>query len=232
MSKLVAIVEDEAALAANYQDALKQQGYRVSHYYDRASAVTAFGQRLPDLVIIDIGLGDEPEGGFELCKFLRRRSARLPIIFLSARDSDADKISGLRLEADDYLTKDISLVHLMARVNALFRRIAARGTDTDESGTIRQGPLLVNTDCATATWRDEKIDLTVTECWVVAALARHPGHLKSREQLMQAGKLVVEENTITSMIKRIRRKISEVDAQADPIQTEYGMGYRWRPDTE
>ncbi len=232
MPKLIAIVEDEAALAANYQDAFRQQGYRVVHYPDRATAVAGFEQRLPDLVIIDIGLGEEPEGGFELCRLLRQRSTALPIIFLTARDSDADKVSGLRLEADDYLTKDISLVHLMARVNALFRRIEARDTTSGDAGTIRQGPLEIDMDCATASWNNQLIDLTVTECWIVAALARYPGHLKTRDQLMEAGKMVVEENTVTSMIKRIRSKIREVDATADPIQTEYGMGYRWRPETE
>ena len=125
MGRRIAIVEDEAAIRANYADAFTRQGYAVSAYADRPSALAAFRERLPELAIIDIGLGNEPEGGFTLCAELRALSQRLPIIFLTARDSDFDVVSGLRLGADDYLTKDISLPHLMARIAALFRRLDA-----------------------------------------------------------------------------------------------------------
>ena len=125
MRKSIAIVEDEAAIRHNYAEALSKQGYRVSAYANRAEAEAGFSQRLPDLVLLDIGLDDEIEGGFELCRMLRSRSSILPIIFLSARDSDLDTISGLRLGADDYLTKDISIVNLCARVAAFFRRLDA-----------------------------------------------------------------------------------------------------------
>ena len=111
----IAIVEDEASIAANYSDALERQGFRVSVYGDRASAWEAFLEQLPDLAIIDIGLRDEYEGGFELCRDLRARSPELPIVFLTARDTELDVISGLRLGADDYLTKDISQPHMQAR---------------------------------------------------------------------------------------------------------------------
>ena len=125
MGRRIAIVEDEDAIRANYAEALTRQGYEVAAYADRVSAMAAFRNRLPELAVIDIGLGDEPEGGFTLCAELRALSARLPIIFLSARDSDFDIVSGLRLGADDYLTKDVSLPHLLARIAALFRRIEA-----------------------------------------------------------------------------------------------------------
>src|SRR5512143_2712261 len=122
MAKTIAIVEDDPAIRANYADALRRQGYEVVTFGSRPEALAAFKVRLPNLAVIDIGLGDEPEGGFELCRALRGMSARLPILFLSARDSDFDIVSGLRLGADDYLTKDISLPHLLARIAALFRR--------------------------------------------------------------------------------------------------------------
>ncbi|WP_255505394.1 response regulator transcription factor [Alkalisalibacterium limincola] len=125
MTRTVAIVEDEPDLRENYAQALRRYGHAVLAFADRPSARDAFSLRLPDLVIIDIGLGDEPEGGFELCRELRARSATLPILFLTARDSDLDVISGLRLGADDYLGKDISLPQLTARVQALFRRLEA-----------------------------------------------------------------------------------------------------------
>ena len=116
MSRRIAIIEDEPAIRANYADALKKQGYEVSAYASRADALAAFRTRLPDLALIDIGLADDVDGGFALCRELRALSATLPIIFLSARDSDFDIVAGLRLGADDYLTKDISLPHLAARI--------------------------------------------------------------------------------------------------------------------
>lgn len=122
MSKRIAIVEDEAAIRENYADVLRSQGYQVQTYADRSSATQAFNLRLPNLVILDIGLNDEYDGGFVLCQQLRAKSATLPIIFLTARDNDFDTVSGLRIGADDYLTKDISLPHLTARISALFRR--------------------------------------------------------------------------------------------------------------
>ena len=119
MSRRIAIVEDEPAIRANYADALKKQGYEVAAYASRPEAISALRLRLPDLALIDIGLADEIDGGFALCRELRALSAALPIIFLSARDSDFDIVAGLRLGADDYVTKDVSLPHLSARIAAL-----------------------------------------------------------------------------------------------------------------
>ncbi|MGD9163978.1 MAG: response regulator, partial [Chromatiales bacterium] len=122
-SRQIAIIEDEAVIRENYADYLQRQGYRVTGFASREQALKAFEQGLPDLVILDIGLGDEIDGGFTLCRELRARTATLPIIFLTARDSDFDSVAGLRLGADDYLTKEISLPHLAARIAALFRRV-------------------------------------------------------------------------------------------------------------
>ena len=122
MDYRIAIVEDVPAIRENYADALRRQGYSVSGYADRSTAMASFGSRLPDLVIIDITLGKEPEGGFELCRQLRARSESLPIIFLTARDNELDAVSGLRLGADDYLTRPFSVNELAARVRAVLRR--------------------------------------------------------------------------------------------------------------
>ena len=122
MKKQIAIVEDEPALRDNYAAALARHGYQIKTYGNRKLAMQAFNIRLPDLAIIDISLEDEAEGGFDLCRDLRALSAELPIVFLTARDSELDAVSGLRLGADDFLTKDVSLPHLAARVAALFRR--------------------------------------------------------------------------------------------------------------
>ena len=228
MPKSIAIVEDEAALSANYRGIFERHGYRVASYPDRPAAMTAFDQRLPDMVVIDIGLGDEPEGGYELCRALRAMSAELPIIFLTARDSEIDEISGLRLGADDYLTKDISEPHMMARVNGLFRRIESLRQAPASDDVTSVGELAINWDRMSVTWAERPVELSVTEFWIVGCLARRPGHLKTRQQLMDAANIVVDESTITSHFKRIRRKLKEVGPDADPIQTEYGIGYRWR----
>ncbi len=227
MPRHIAIVEDEEAIAQNYCDALRRQGYKVSHYRSRPEASEAFNIRLPELAIIDIGLGDEFEGGFELCRELRSKSAELPIIFLTARDNDFDVVSGLRLGADDYLTKDISQVHMLARITALFRRIDTLKKPSTNETEITRGQLRINMDRMAAHWNDQLVDLTVTELWIVHSLAMNPGHVKNRQQLMDAANVVLDDNTITSHIKRVRKKFKELDPSFDCIQTAYGMGYRW-----
>lgn len=227
MAQNIAIVEDEPAIRENYADAFRRQGYRVTGYAGRGAALEAFRSRLPDMVIIDVALGDEPEGGFELCRELRARSGALPIIFLTARDSDLDAVSGLRLGADDYLTKDISLAHLTARVAALFRRVDALRQPRTRETVLDRGPLRLDLDRLTASWEDRPLDLTLTEFWIVHALARYPGHVKTRQQLMDAANAVLDDATITSHIKRIRRKFVDVDGTFDAIKTVYGVGYRW-----
>jgi two-component system OmpR family response regulator len=228
MKRLVAIVEDEAAIRDNYAAAFTREGYAVRSYANRVQAMSAFAARLPDLAVIDISLQDEPEGGYELCRQLRALSAELPIIFLTARDSEIDAVSGLRLGADDFLTKDLSLPHLIARVNALFRRVDALRKPAAGAGElIRRGPLTLDAERMQAQWDGQVVLLSLTEFWMVHALARHPGHVRSRQQLMDAANVVLDDNTITSHVKRIRRKFQAVDPQFDAVQTVYGMGYRW-----
>ena len=229
-SKLVAVVEDEVGIRDNYLAALRRQGYRVAGFSGRKEALQAFEGRLPDLVIIDINLGNEVEGGFDLCRELRARSASLPIIFLTARESDLDVVSGLRLGADDYVTKRTSLEHLLARVAALFRRLEALRTSTEESERLEQGSLTLDRDRMSVQWKGAAVPLTLTEFWVVHALAQHPGHVRNREQLMAAANVVLDDGTVTSQIKRIRAKFTALDPSFDAIQTVYGMGYRWKAD--
>jgi two-component system, OmpR family, response regulator len=227
MKKQIAIVEDEPALRDNYAAALARHGYLVKTYGNRATAMQAFRTRLPDLCIIDISLEDEAEGGFDLCRDLRAMSAELPIIFLTARDSELDAVSGLRLGADDFLTKDVSLPHLAARVAALFRRIDALRLPINAADIVRRGALSIDGDKMQTTWNGIPVALSLTEFWIVHALARNPGHVKNRQQLMDAANVVLDDNTITSHIKRVRRKFQQLDAAFDAIQTVYGMGYRW-----
>ena len=227
MKKQIAIVEDEPALRDNYAAALARQGYLIKTYGNRSTAMQAFHTRLPDLAIIDISLEDEAEGGFDLCRDLRAASAELPIIFLTARDSELDAVSGLRLGADDFITKDVSLPHLAARVAALFRRIDALKLPANAAEIIRRGSLIIDGDKMQTTWNGSPVVLSLTEFWIVHALARNPGHVKNRQQLMDAASVVLDDNTITSHIKRVRRKFQQIDPKFDAIQTVYGMGYRW-----
>ncbi|HED35675.1 MAG TPA: proteobacterial dedicated sortase system response regulator [Gammaproteobacteria bacterium] len=227
MSQHIAIVEDEPAIRENYADAFKKLGYKISLYSGRDEAIKAFETRLPDMALLDIGLEDDVEGGFEICRVLRSKSTTVPIIFLSARDSDLDIISGLRLGADDYLTKDISLPNLCARVAALFRRMNAITATPLEEEIFERGMLRMDMNRFVVDWNEKRVDLTLTELWVVHTLARHPGHVKNREQLMEDARIVVDDATITSHIKRIRNKFIKQDAKFDAIETVYGMGYRW-----
>jgi len=228
VSKTIAIVEDEPTIRQNYADALNKQGYQVDQYGDRSSAMKAFGKKLPDLVLLDIGLKEEIDGGFELCRTLRSMSANLPVIFLTARDSDLDTISGLRLGADDYLTKDISIPNLCARISAFFRRLDIMKQPPEQEDIIERGPLMLDMNRFAAYWNKQMVDLTLTEFWIVHTLALRPGHVKNRDQLMSDAKIVVDDATITSHIKRIRNKFVAIDRSFDCIDTVYGMGYRWK----
>lgn len=230
MPRRIAIVEDDPAISANYSDALRTHGYEVLRFPDRGSASQTLQQQLPDLVLLDIGLGDEPDGGFALCRELRQRSASLPIIFLTARDSEFDMVAGLRLGADDYVTKSVSLPHLLARVAALFRRAELAEQRTEDEELILRGDLRIDLRRFAVTWKSAPVELTLTEFWLVHALSLHPGHVKNRDQLMADAHIVVDDSTITSHIKRLRRKFLAVDPAFDRVDTVYGMGYRWKSD--
>src|ERR1700694_2440590 len=227
MKKHIAIVEDEPALRENYAAALARHGYSIKTYGNAQRHTQAFLVRLPDLAIIDISLDDEAEGGFDLCRDLRALSAELPIIFLTARGSELDAVSGLRLGAEDFLPKEGSLPHLAARVAALFRRIDALRRPDNAAELIRRGALSIDGEKMQTTWNSIPVTLSLTEFWIVHALARNPGHVKNRQQLMDAANVVLDDNTITSHVKRVRRKFQQVDPLFDAIQTVYGMGYRW-----
>jgi len=225
--KRIAIVEDDATIRQNYADALKRSGYEIETHADRPEATAAFRTRLPDLAILDIGLADEIDGGFTLCRDLRSLSATVPIIFLSARDSDFDVVSGLRLGADDYVTKDVSMPHLLARIAALFRRLEAARLPSRAEDILHRGHLVLDINKLSIVWKSQEVTLTVTEFWMIHALVKFPGHVKNRDQLMREAELTVDDNTITSHLKRIRKKFVAIDASFDEIETVYGMGYRW-----
>ena len=195
------------------------------------AAWEAFEQELPEVVVLDIMM--PRMDGLELCRRLRQVSETLPIIFLTSRDEELDRVLGLELGADDYLCKPFSMRELVARVKVLFRRLALarRPADADSGKIHRVGELILDLQRYTATWKGAPVALTVTEFMILDALARHPGHVKTREQLMQEGyphETYVSDRTIDSHIKRLRRKMIEHDTDFDAIETVYGLGYRYR----
>ncbi len=229
MAYTIALVEDDERLRANYSQALKRQGYLVESYSGRDDAQAAFARRLPDLAILDVMLGEDMEGGFELCREIRKASPALPIIFLTARDSDLDKVSGLRLGAWDYLTKNTTtLDFLPVRIATLFKMMEVlKGNSSQEEKTIRSGSLRLQEQRKEVFWKEAILNLTLTEFWLLLSLVQHPGHVKSHAQLMEAASVVVTNNAIAAHIRRIREKFREIDPQFDCIRAEYGMGYRW-----
>ena len=228
MPRKIVIVEDEPAIRDNYADYLTHQGYRVSGYGSRQEALNSFDKNLPDLVILDIGLQDDFDAGFTLCQELRARSATLPIIFLTARDSDFDSVAGLRLGADDYLTKEISLPHLTARIAALFRRLDAMQRATSSEQIIKHGNLELDPERLLASWRGNPLGMTVTEFWIVHSLVRHPGYVRNRDQIMEDANILVDAASISTHIKRIRNKFQRIDQDFNNIEAVYGAGYRWQ----
>ncbi|MEL7060391.1 MAG: response regulator transcription factor [Acidobacteriota bacterium] len=226
----VALVDDEETLRETVGFALRREGYRVETYTDGQEAWEAFEQSLPDLAILDIMM---PRlDGLDLCRRLRAESERLPIVFLTSRDDEFDRVLGLELGADDYLCKPFSMRELVARVKVLFRRLALEGQPNGaEEKILEVGDLTLDLQRVTARWREQPLQLTVTEFLILEALARHPGHVKTRQQLVQEGyphETYVSDRTIDSHIKRLRRKLHDADPEFDDIETVYGLGYRWR----
>ena len=229
-NQTVAVVDDEDNLRETLAFAFRREGYPVELFAHGAEAWSAFQRRLPGLVILDILM---PEmDGLELCRRIRSISETIPIIFLTSRDEEFDRVLGLEIGADDYLCKPFSMRELLARVKVLFRRAAldAAPKRADAEAPLRIGDLELDMQRYSVKWKGQPVNLTVTEFMMLHALVRHPGHVKSRTQLHQDGyphDAYVSERTIDSHIKRLRRKFEEVDAAFDRIETVYGLGYRY-----
>jgi two-component system, OmpR family, response regulator ChvI len=228
--RLVTIVEDETTIREAVSFALRREGYRAEAFDDGLTAWEAFEQALPDLAILDIGV---PRlDGLDLCRRLRSRSELLPIIFVTSREEEFDRVLGLEIGADDYLCKPFSMRELMARVKVLLRRSALAGgigRQPEERETVI-GELILDPGQLSATWKGRPLGLTVTEFQLLLALARRPGVVKTRDQLMEeaySDRVSVSDRTIDSHVKRVRRKFESVDPGFDAIEGVYGAGYRF-----
>ena len=229
MSKLIAIVEDDPDQRSNYADAIVTKGYEVAAYASRQEALAGFDARLPDLAVLDIILGDEVDAGFDLCRELLARDANLPVIFLTERIAEVDKISGLRLGAWDYQSKPITLDYLAERISSLLRINEVRANVDANRASIRQiGELALDQDAHLVSWRGKRIDLSGTEFRMLAKLVRSPGDAVSYETLMNATlQSLVTNNTINTHMRNIRKKFERVDSNFACVKSEYGFGYRW-----
>ncbi len=230
MSETVAIVEDEENIRDSVSFALRREGWAVETYPDGLAAWEAFSTRLPDLAVLDIIM--PRMDGLELCRKLRSASEQVPIIFLTSRDEEIDRVLGLELGADDYLCKPFSMRELVARIKVLFRRLALSRQPPGADDELQEaGRLTLDLRRYEARLDGTPVPLTLTEFLILRALTRHPGYVKTREQLMQEGyphDTFVSDRTIDSHIKRLRKKLVSVDERFDGIETVYGLGYRYR----
>jgi two-component system response regulator ChvI len=226
----VAVVDDEVNIRETVGYALKREGYKVDLYPDGQAAWEKFAQGLPDVLVLDIVM--PRMDGLELCRRIRGMTEVLPIIFLTSRDEEFDRVLGLELGGDDYLVKPFAVRELLARVKVLFRRLALLGKSAAEPGEkLALGELELDLARYQATWKGELLPLTVTEFLLLQALARRPGHVKSRGRLMEEcypNDAYVSERTIDSHVKRLRKKFVRIDPEFDAIDTVYGLGYRYR----
>ncbi|HEX6178698.1 MAG TPA: response regulator transcription factor [Thermoanaerobaculia bacterium] len=227
----IAVVDDEDNIRETVAFALRREGFEAVMFRDGAEAWETFQERLPTVAILDIMM--PRMDGLELCRKLRARSETLPIIFLTSRDEELDRILGLELGADDYLCKPFSMRELVARVKVLLRRLSYQAepkSAKQEEEPMRVGALELDLQRYLVRWNGKPIELTVTEFLMLQSLVRHPGHVKSRKQLMKEGyshDTYVSDRTIDSHIKRLRRKFEEIDESFAAIETVYGVGYRW-----
>ena len=229
--RLIAVVEDEETIRESVCLALRKEGYRTEAFEDGARAWEAFDAALPELVVLDIGL---PRlDGLELCRRLRTRSEVLPIVFVTSREEEFDRVLGLEIGADDYICKPFSMRELIARVKVLLRRasLVESAVRRVEDRPLVVGDLVLDPRRLTASWKGRPVPLTVTEFLLLQGLARRPGVVKTRDQLMDDAypdRVSVTDRTIDSHIKRLRRKFHASDESFAEIEGVYGVGYRLR----
>ena len=228
MAHTIALVDDDDNILASLSAALEDQGYKVDTYGDGVEALDGIGRRPVDLAILDIKM--PKMDGMELLGNLRQK-INVPVIFLTSKDDEIDEVMGLRMGADDYIKKPFSQRLLLERISAVLRRHDLAGQEKSDADVLRRGDLVLDKSRHLCTWKDKEVNLTVTEFLLVEALARRPGHVKNRDQLIDAAygeHIYVDDRTIDSHVKRLRRKFKDIDEDFAEIETLYGIGYRYR----
>ena len=227
----IALVDDDRNILTSVSMALEAEGYRILTYTDGATALDGFKTQSPDLAILDIKM--PRMDGMELLRRLRQKTD-LPVIFLTSKDEEIDELFGLKMGADDFIRKPFSQRLLVERVKAVLRRFSPKDGATpkeNDAKVLERGPLRMDPERHTCTWKGEQVTLTVTEFLILQALASRPGVVKSRNALMDAAyddQVYVDDRTIDSHIKRLRKKFKTVEDEFEMIETLYGVGYRFK----
>jgi len=229
VKRRIAYVEDKDHTRSAYAQQLRREGFDVADHGSKEAAIAAFRQELPDLALLDVAHEGDRDAGYQICTELRRLSRDLPIIFLTHRDGEIDRISGLRLGADDYISKDASMEYIVIRIETLIRRLELVREAGASSVSRRPGSDGIELDevYSTVFWKGSRVEMPLTHFWIVRELCSHPGEVRNHRQLMQAASIVVEPNTIAAHVKAIRRTFSRLDEGFNCIRTERGRGYRW-----
>jgi two-component system, OmpR family, response regulator ChvI len=226
--RTIALVDDDKNILASVAMSLEAEGFTVRPYADSEEALRELLARPVDLAVLDIKM---PRlDGLELMTRLRRQTPT-PVIFLTSKDDEIDEALGLKMGADDYITKPFSQRLLVERIRAVLRRLDLTPDANDKKSAIMRGDLLLDPTRHLCTWRGQQVDLTVTEFLILKALAQRPGIVKNRDQLIDAAygeSIYVDDRTIDSHIKRLRKKFKVVDTDFDQVETLYGIGYRYR----
>lgn len=229
MSHNIALVDDDRNIITSVSMALEAEGFNVKTYNDGEEGLKGITDTPPDLAVLDIKM--PRMDGMEVLTKLRETST-LPVIFLTSKDDEVDEVIGLRMGADDYITKPFSQRLLIERIRALLRRKDLQNQKSDEAQEIVQrGDLALDDSRHLCTWKGKPVNLTVTEYLLVKALAMRPGHVKNRDQLIDLAygeNIYVDDRTIDSHIKRVRKKFKSVDTDFNQIETLYGVGYRYK----
>ncbi len=230
MPSTIALVDDDKNILTSLSVALEAEGFAVRAYSDGGEALKALTAHPADVAILDIKM--PRMDGMELLGHLRKTGA-MPVIFLTSKDDEVDEVLGLRMGADDYIKKPFSQRLLVERIRALLRRGEIMRGDSAASAepAIQRGELTLDPGRHQCSWKGQGVDLTVTEFLILKSLAARPGHVKSRDQLMDGAygeHIYVDDRTIDSHIKRLRKKFKAVDSDFAQIETLYGVGYRYR----
>ncbi|WP_207538015.1 response regulator transcription factor [Sabulicella rubraurantiaca] len=231
MPQTIALVDDDRNILTSVSMTLEQEGYAVRTYTDGESALQGLMSKPADLAVLDVKM--PRMDGMELLQRLRARST-MPVIFLTSKDEEVDEVMGLRLGADDYITKPFSQRLLLERIRALLRRNEASRAEASgqaPGGLMVRGDLVLDETKHSCTWKGKPVQLTVTEFLLVKTLAARPGLVKNRDQLIDSAygeNIYVDDRTIDSHVKRVRKKFRAVDDDFAQIETLYGIGYRYK----
>jgi len=230
MSRTIALVDDDKNILTSVSMALESEGFIVNSYSDGEEALAGLKETPVDLAVLDIKM--PRMDGMELLQKIRAES-KLPVIFLTSKDDEIDEFLGLRMGADDYITKPFSQRLLIERINVILRRTETPSEAEKDENVLKRGNLTLDATRHQCSWKGEEVVLTVTEFLLLQALARHPGHVKNRDQLIDSAygeHIYIDDRTIDSHIKRVRKKFRAHDPEFKQIETLYGVGYRYRGD--